>query len=366
MDYLRKKLGSEECVAQVPAFGRVMARALIWKVGRVLGFETEEIKAIAECFLKRPRRTLEMILGDNPNLKELARKDKRIKQLFTVLKTLEGLPYPSLTPSPTVVMADRPLTEYLPLMKWRGGKVLIQFDLKSVKELGLPKLILLEFKDLTIIERTVKMIHETHGKDINLEHLPLDNEKTFGLLKAGDTDGVFELQCSGIKELLRRLQPENFNELMAVLVLYRPGPLEAGMAEQYIAAKHGRRKPAYPHPLLELFLRETYGVLLYQEQIMEIAKRLAGYSPEEADLLRKALARKFPEELSEERRRFVSRALKRGLPLKLAEDIFYFLEKFAGYAFNKSHAASYALLSYQTAYLKAHFPSLYEKAVQSC
>ena len=365
IEYVRQKYGGEEFVAQIATFGQLKARAVVRDVGRALGFKPKEIDPIAKLIPEGPNVTLAEALAAEPRLRELAEKNERVGQLFAIARALEGLPRHSSTHAAGVVIADRPLTEYLPLMKGEKGEIITQFDMKAVEKIGLIKFDFLGLKTLTIIDHTLKLIREYYGREIDLDQLPLDDEKTFELLRRGETDGVFQLESSGMKDLLRRLRPTDFNDLIAVLALYRPGPLESGMVEQYIEVKHGRRKPDYLHPKLEPILRETYGVILYQEQVMKIAQELAGYSLGEADILRKAMGKKIPEVMAEQRERFVSGAVERGISRELAEHIFDLMEKFAGYGFNKSHSAAYALVAYQTAYLKAHYPLCYMAALLS-
>jgi len=365
IEYVREKYGGQEYVAQIATFGQLKARAVVRDVGRALGFKPKEIDPIAKLIPEGPNVTLAEALSAEPRLRELAEKDERVGKLFAIARALEGLPRHSSTHAAGVVIADRPLTDYLPLMKGDKGEIITQFDMKAVEKIGLIKFDFLGLKTLTIIDHTLKLIRKYYGKDIDPDRLPLDDEKTFELLRRGETDGVFQLESSGMKDLLRRLKPTDFNDLIAVLALYRPGPLESGMVEQYIEVKHGRRKPDYLHPRLEPILRETYGVILYQEQVMKIAQELAGYSLGEADILRKAMGKKIPEVMAEQRERFVSGAVERGVSRELAERIFDLMEKFAGYGFNKSHSAAYALVAYQTAYLKAHYPLCYMAALLS-
>ena len=365
IEYVRSKYGGKEYVAQIATFGQLKARAVVRDVGRALGFKPKEIDPIAKLIPEGPDVSLEKALSAEPRLRELAEKDERVARLFAIARALEGLPrHPSIHAA-GVVIADRPLTEYLPLMKGEKGEIVTQFDMKVVEKIGLIKFDFLGLKTLTIIDQTLKLIRQYYDREIDLNAIPLDDEKTFELLRRGETDGVFQLESSGMKDLLRRLSPTDFNDLIAVLALYRPGPLESGMVEQYIEVKHGRRKPDYLHPRLEPILRETYGVILYQEQVMKIAQELAGYSLGEADILRKAMGKKIPEVMAKQRERFVSGAVERGIDRGLAEHIFDLMEKFAGYGFNKSHSAAYALVAYQTAYLKAHYPLCYMAALLS-
>lgn len=365
VEYVREKYGGKDYVAQIATFGQLKARAVVRDVGRVLGFKPKEIDPIAKLIPEGPNVTLEMALSSEPRLRDLIQKDERVAQLFAVARALEGLPRHSSTHAAGVIIADRPLSEYCPLMKGDKGEIITQFDMKAVEKIGLIKFDFLGLKTLTIIDHALKLIREYYHQDLDLDRIPLDDPETYALLCRGETDGVFQLESSGMKDLLRRLKPTDFNDLIAVLALYRPGPLESGMVEQYIEVKHGRRKPDYLHPKLEPVLKETYGVILYQEQVMKIAQVLAGYTLGEADILRKAMGKKIPEVMAEQRKRFVSGAVERGISRETAEHIFDLMEKFAGYGFNKSHSAAYALVAYQTAYLKAHYPLCYMAALLS-
>lgn len=365
IEYVRNRYGGADYVAQIATFGQLKARAVVRDVGRALGFKPKEIDPLAKLIPEGPNVSLEKALATEPRLRELAEKNERVGKLFAIARALEGLPRHSSTHAAGVVIADRPLTEYLPLMKGDKGEIITQFDMKAVEKIGLIKFDFLGLKTLTILDRAVKLVREYHGEEVDLNRIPLDDPRTFELLRRGETDAVFQLESPGMKDLLRRLQPTNFNDLIAVLALYRPGPIESGMVDQYVEVKHGRRKPDYLHPKLEPILRETYGVILYQEQVMKIAQELAGYTLGEADILRKAMGKKIPEVMAEQRQRFVSGAVERGIDRRLAEHIFDLMEKFAGYGFNKSHSAAYALVAYQTAYLKAHYPLCYMAAVLS-
>ncbi len=365
IEYVRKKYGGKDYVAQIATFGQLKPRAVVRDVGRVLGFKPKEVDPIAKLIPEGPDVTFEKAFSAEPRLRELVEKDERIRQLFSIARALEGLPRHSSTHAAGVVIADKPLTEYLPLMKGDKGEIVTQFDMKAVEKIGLIKFDFLGLKTLTIIDHTLKLIKDYYGEEVDLENIPLDDPATFELLRKGETDGVFQLESQGMKDLLRRLQPSDFNDLIAVLALYRPGPLDSGMVDQYIEVKHGRRAPDYLHPKLEPILKETYGVILYQEQVMKIAQVLAGYSLGEADVLRKAMGKKKPEVMAEQREKFVKGAVERGIDKETAEHIFDIMEKFAGYGFNKSHSTAYAMVAYQTAYLKAHYPLCYMAALLS-
>ncbi len=363
--YVREKYGGQEYVAQIATFGQMKARAVVRDVGRALGMPYPEVDRIAKLIPETAGITLDQALAQEPHLRELVEKDPRVAELIAIARVLEGLPRHSSTHAAGVVISDAPLTNYCPLMKGEADEIVTQFDMKAVERVGLIKFDFLGLRTLTIIDHTVQLVKEHYGEEIDLERLPLDDPKTYELLRRGDTDGVFQLESSGMKDLLIRMQPSNFNDLIAILALYRPGPLESGMVDQYIKAKHGEVEVTYLVPELEPILKETYGVIVYQEQVMKIAQVLAGYSLGEADILRRAMGKKKPEVMAAQKERFVRGAVERGIPEDKAIQIFDLMEKFAGYGFNKSHSAAYALVAFQTAYLKAHYPLCFMTALLS-
>ncbi len=356
IEYVTKKYGGEDHVAQIITFGQMKARAVIRDVGRGLGMSYQEVDRIAKLVPERLNISLEEAIRLEPKLMELSKKDERISRLLTIAKALEGLPRHSSTHAAGVVISDKPMMEYLPLTKGQEGETITQFDMKDVEKVGLIKFDFLGLKTLTVIDTALKLIERHHGERIDLSSIPLDDDKTFELLKRGDTTGVFQLESSGMKELIRRLKPSTFTDLIALVALYRPGPLESGMVDDFVKRKHGEVEVEYLLPELEPILKETYGVIVYQEQVMKIAQELAGYSLGEGDLLRRAMGKKIPEVMEAQKDRFMKGALERGVDPKKAETIFDLMAKFAGYGFNKSHSAAYALIAYQTAYLKAHYP----------
>jgi DNA polymerase-3 subunit alpha len=354
IEYVAKTYG-QEYIAKIATFGSLSARQAIRDVGRVLGFKPKEIDPIAKMITPGPQTTLQEEVK-RPEIQRLMESSPRIRELFEIALKLEGLPrHPSIHAA-GVVISGVPVVEVAPVMKMDEDEVVVQYDMKACEAVGLIKFDFLGLKTLTIINNTLKLIKEAEGKEIDLNSIPLDDPKVFELLSSGETDGVFQLESEGMKDLLRRLKPTDFNDLIAVLALYRPGPLGGGLVDRYIETKHGRRAPEYIHPLLEPILKETYGVIVYQEQVMEIARALAGYTLGEADLLRRAIGKKEKELMQNLKSDFIERAKSRGIAEEIAEKVFDLIEKFADYGFNKSHAAAYALLSYQTAYLKAHYP----------
>ncbi len=363
--YVREKYGGRDYVAQIATFGQMKARAVVRDVGRALGMPYPQVDKIAKLIPETLGITLKEALAAEPRLRELVEKDEKVRELISIAMALEGLPRHSSTHAAGVVISDAPITEYCPLMKGEEDEIVTQFDMKAVEKVGLIKFDFLGLKTLTIIDHCVRLVKEHYGVEIDLDRLPLDDEKTYELLRRGETDGVFQLESAGMKELLVRMRPSEFNDLIAILALYRPGPLESGMVDQYVKAKHGEIEVKYLLPQLEPILKETYGVIVYQEQVMKIAQVLAGYSLGEADILRRAMGKKKPEVMAAQKERFVKGAVERGIPEEKAVQIFDLMEKFAGYGFNKSHSAAYALVAYQTAYLKAHYPLCYMTALLS-
>ena len=354
IEYVAKTYG-KKYIAKIATFGQLKARQVVRDVGRVLGFKPKEIDPIAKMISPGIDVSLEKELK-RAEFKKLMQRNEKLNQLFELAKKLEKLPRHVSQHAAGVVISGKPIIEVAPLMKGDEGEILVQFDMKSCETVGLIKFDFLGLKTLTIIDHTLKLIKRYEGIDLDINDIPLNDEKTFELLRKGETEGVFQLESEGMKELLKRLKPSDFNDLIAVLALYRPGPLEGGLVDQYIETKHGKRKPEYLHPLLEPILKETYGVIVYQEQVMEIARAFAGYTLGEADLLRRAIGKKQKELMESLREEFVSRSIQRDIPREIAEKVFDLIEKFADYGFNKSHSAAYALVAYQTAYLKAHYP----------
>lgn len=354
IEYVAQTYG-ENNIAKIATFGQLKARQVIRDVGRALGFKPKEIDPIAKLITPHPEVKL---AGEvlRPEIQELMQRHPKIKELFDLALKLEGLPRHASQHAAGVIISPIPIDELAPLMKGDEGERVVQYDMKACETLGLIKFDFLGLKTLTIIENTLKNLKTYENIELDINAIPLDDPKTFKLLQEGETDGVFQLESEGMKDLLRRLKPTTFYDLIAVLALYRPGPLEGGLVDQYIETKHGKRKPEYLHPLLEPILKETYGVIVYQEQVMEIARAFAGYTLGEADLLRRAMGKKDKELMQQLKDDFVKRSVDRQIPQEIAEKVFDLMEKFSEYGFNKSHSAAYALLSYQTAYLKAHYP----------
>jgi DNA polymerase-3 subunit alpha len=354
--YVVEKYGGGDFVAQIITFGKLKTRAVIRDVGRALNIPLYEVDAIAKMVPDVLNISLDAALEQEPRLKDLAKNKPEVADLVNICRTLEGLPRHASTHAAGVVIADKPLVEYLPLYKGKKGEVVTQFDMKCVEKIGLIKFDFLGLRNLTVIANTLKLILAQGRTPPDLINLDLKDPDTYRLLESGETTGVFQLESSGMKDLLVKLKPESFDDIIALVALYRPGPLDSGMVDDFVDRKHGKKKVEYLVPQLEPILKETYGVVVYQEQVMKIAGDLANYSMAEADDLRKAMGKKIPEILAKHRERFMKGAADNGIPPDKAGKIFYLMEKFGGYGFNKSHSAAYSMIAYQTAFLKAHFP----------
>ncbi|MHB1730326.1 MAG: DNA polymerase III subunit alpha [Leptospirillum sp.] len=354
IDYVVKKYG-EDRVSMIATFGTMGAKGSIRDVGRVLSMPYSEVDKVAKMIPNALEMTLEKALGENPELKSLVEKEQRIQDLFTLSMKLEGITRHSSIHAAGVVISKDSLLEHVPLMRGSDGEIVTQFTKDDVEKVGLVKFDFLGLTTLTLIQDAVRRIHERHP-DFSIERIPLDDRETYELLSHGKTLGIFQLESRGMTDLIIKMQPENFEDLIALLALYRPGPINSGMVDDFIKRKKNPKEIIYELPELEPVLKETYGVIVYQEQVMKIANILGGFSLGESDLLRRAMGKKKPEEMEKMKDKFVLGAKGLGFPVKKAEQIFDLMAYFAGYGFNKSHSAAYALISYQTAYLKAHYP----------
>ncbi len=354
--YVVEKYGGGERVAQIITFGKLKTRAVIRDVGRALDIPLHEVDSIAKMVPDVLNISLDEALRQEPRLRELTEKKPDIAELIQISRILEGLPRHASTHAAGVVIGDKPLVDYLPLYTGKKDEVVTQFDMKIVEKIGLVKFDFLGLRNLTVIANTLSLISLQGKEPPDMDHINDDDPATYALLCSGDTTGVFQLESAGMKDLLTRLRPEFFDDVIALVALYRPGPLDSGMVTDFVQRKHGRKEVNYLVPELEPILKETYGVIVYQEQVMKIAGDLANYSMSEADDLRKAMGKKIVEIMAKHQERFVSGAEKNGIPHDKAAEIFGLISKFGGYGFNKSHSAAYALIAYQTAYLKAHFP----------
>ncbi|MEA3417470.1 MAG: DNA polymerase III subunit alpha [Thermodesulfobacteriota bacterium] len=354
--YIVNKYGGGDYVAQIITFGKLKTRAVIRDVGRALDIPLREVDSIAKMVPDVLNISIDEALAQEPRLNRLAKEKPEIENLIKICRVLEGLPRHASTHAAGVVIADKPLVEYLPLCKGKKGEVVTQFDMKCVEKIGLVKFDLLGLRNLTVIANTLSIIAGHGGTPPDFANLDFKDSDTYRLLASGDTTGVFQLESSGMRDLLVRLQPECFDDIIALVALYRPGPLDSGMVDDFVERKHGRKSVKYTIPELEPILKETYGVIVYQEQVMKIASVLASYSMAEADDLRKAMGKKIPAIMAKHNLRFVQGAKDNGIASDKAKKIFELIEKFGGYGFNKSHSAAYALIAYRTAFLKAHFP----------
>ncbi len=371
IDYVADRYGRDR-VSQIITFGSLAARAVVRDVGRVLGLPYGFVDGVAKLIPFELGITLADALEKEPELARRHRDEDEVRDLIDLAQRLEGLARNAGTHAGGVVIAPSPLTDFTALYCESGGtNVVTQFDKDDVEQVGLVKFDFLGLRTLTIIDWTVRMINEARRAageaPLDLASLPLDDVETYRLLKSCRTTAIFQLESRGMKDLVRKLQPDCFDDIVALVALFRPGPLQSGMVDDFIARKHGRATGAidYLHPSLAGILKPTYGVILYQEQVMQIAQTLSGYTLGGADLLRRAMGKKKPEEMATQRSVFVEGAVERGVPAARAGQIFDLIEKFAGYGFNKSHSAAYALLAYQTAWLKAHHPEAFMAAVLS-
>ena len=355
INYVVGKYGREN-VAQIITFGTMMAKAAVRDVGRALDMPYGEVDRIAKLVPNRLNITLGEAIQEESRLSELQEADPKVDFLLKTAQKLEGLTRHASTHAAGVVISPRPLIEFVPLYRGSKNEILTQYAMGDIESLGLLKMDFLGLRTLTVIRYTLELVRETSGVDLIPEMLPLDDPDTYALLGEARTLGVFQLEGSGLREILRKLKPEVFEDLIALVALYRPGPLGSGMVDDFIRRKHKQVPIVYDHPSLEGILKETYGVILYQEQVMQIASVMAGFSLGEADLLRRAMGKKQLEIMAQQRQKFLEGARGRGIPEGVAAKVFDQMEFFAGYGFNKSHSAAYALVAYWTAYLKAHYP----------
>ncbi len=373
--YVRRKYG-EASVAQIATFGTLAARAAIKDVGRVLDVPLERVNQLTNMIPKTLHITLDESLAQSTDLKQAYESDPEVRELIDIARKLEGTNRQSGVHAAGVVIANGALTDYVPLQRairkgddgsTRNGEAVVttQWVMGDLEKVGMLKMDFLGLRTLTLLDNAVRMIQKTRGIQIDIFKLPLDDPETYALLQRGDAKGVFQLESDGIRELLKRMKPDNIRDIIAIMALYRPGPLEGGMVDDYVNIKHGRQKATYAHPVLEEVLAETYGVMVYQEQIMRILNRLGGIELASAYACIKAISKKKFDIIDQRRTEFVKGAQERNLPKETAEEIFELIVKFGGYGFNKSHTAAYAQVGYQTAYLKAHFTPEFMAALLS-
>lgn len=351
--YVTNKYGNDK-VAQIITFGKMQAKAVIRDVGRALNIPYGEVDSIAKMVPNILNISLDMAIQSEPRLQEEEKKNEKVKKLLNLSRALEGLNRHSSTHAAGVVISDVPLVERVPLCKSPKDEIVTQFSMNDLQAVGLTKFDFLGLKTLTVIKNSLQFIKEGRGEDINIDRLPLDDHKTYQLLMKGNTDGIFQLESSGMKDILLNMKPDCIEDIIALIALYRPGPMN--MVPEFISRKQGKTKIVYEIPDLLEILRETYGVILYQEQVMQIASAIGGYTMAEADILRKVMSKKKTSEMEQEKPKFLDGAKKKKIPEKKAKKIWDQMETFAEYGFNKSHSTAYAIISYQTAYLKANYP----------
>ena len=363
IDYVREKYGAEN-VAQIITFGTMAAKSVVRDVGRVVGKPYGFVDAIAKMIPGGPGVTLTEA-KEVPQLAEAIKNDAEIKKIIEIGEKLEGLSRHAGMHAAGVVITPEPVTNYVPLYRTNRDEIVTQFDMRVVEKMGLLKMDFLGLRTLTVIDDAIKSAKQVDGADIDIDTIPLDDPEVFRLFQEGRTKGVFQFESSGMVDVLRRARPTRFDDLAAFNALYRPGALDVGMVDEYVKRKNGTSKAKYLVPAMKEILEETYGVIVYQEQVMQIAQRVAGYSLGQADLLRKAMGKKDAAIMAAEREQFVAGAEKNGYEKKKANEIFDYIEPFARYGFNKSHSVAYALVAYQTAWLKVHYPRHFMAALMS-
>lgn len=360
LEYVRERYGRDH-VAQIITFGTMAARAAVRDVGRALGFPYVFCDKISK--LIPFKLTLNQARTSVPELQKMEREDPQVRRLLDTAQKLEGVARHSSVHAAGVVVTPDSLVEHVPLQQASANDdtIITQYEMHAVEDLGLLKIDFLGLKNLTILQHALRLIRETRGVTLDLQKLPLDDTATYRNLQEGLTTGVFQLESTGMKRYLKDLKPTELEDIVAMVALYRPGPME--LIPEYIAGKHGLKQPVYLHPALEPILKKTHGIAVYQEQVLEIARQLAGFTLGQADVLRKAIGKKIPKLLREQRDMFVQGAEAKKVPKQIAEKVFDFIEPFAGYSFNRAHAVCYALIAYQTAYLKAHYPAEFMAAL---
>ncbi|HEY87170.1 MAG TPA: DNA polymerase III subunit alpha, partial [Dehalococcoidia bacterium] len=360
ISYISQKYGPDH-VAQIITFGTLGARAALRDVGRALGMPYSDVDRVARLVPFAPGITLARALDENSELRNIYYEDAIVRNLVDLAMRVEGIARHASTHAAGVVISKEPLTRYVPLQRVSKDNgeatVMTQFSMDDIAQIGLLKMDILGLANLTILSKAKEIIYQSRGIDIDLGYIPMDDAKTFDLLSSGETTGVFQLEGAGMRRYIKELKPTTFSDIAAMVALYRPGPMEH--IPTFIKAKHGLEPIHYPHPALASILEGTYGVIVYQDQVLFIVQALAGYSLGQADIFRKAMGKKIPEVMKKERRNFVAGAKKNGFSTEVASEVFALIEPFAGYAFNKAHSVSYALIAYQTAHLKANYPAEY-------
>ena len=366
IEYVSNKYGKDR-VAQIISFSRLNTRAAVKDVGRVMDIPYARMDTLSKMVPEDPKMNIELALKQSSELRNAYENDKEVREIVDTARSLEGLVRHDTIHAAGVVIADNELNKYTPLQR-KGGEdseVVTQYDMYNIENLGLLKVDLLGLRNQSLLELAVNLINERYDGELDIDSIPMDDAETFKLIQRGETVGTFQLASPGMRALMRDLVPTRFEEIIALIALYRPGPLSSDMHKVFVEQKHGRKAVSYPHPSLEEVLKETYGVIVYQEQAMRISQVLSGYSGLEADQLRKAMAKKQEDKMAEHRDKFIGGACDRGVEKSVATRVFDLIEKFGGYGFNKSHSTAYAFVSYQTAYLKAHYPSEYMAALMT-
>jgi len=364
IEYVVKKYGKDN-VCQIITFGTMAARAVVRDVGRVLSIPYAEVDKIAKIIPLTVNITLDQALKQKAELKELYENNVQVKKLIDLSKTLEGLTRHASTHAAGVVIAPSELTNYVPLFKGSRDEITTQFDMKIVEQIGLLKMDFLGLRTLTVIDDALKMIEENYSKKIDIDNIDLHDKEVYKLFARADTVGIFQFESNGMRDYLRRLKPENLTDLTSMNALYRPGPLDSGMIDTYIDRKRGAQDITFDHPKLEKILKDTYGVIVFQEQVLQIANALAGYTMGKADILRKAMGKKQIELMAEQKKEFLSGCEKKKIPPEIASSVFDQIETFARYGFNKAHSTGYAYVAYQCGYLKVHYPEEFMAANMS-
>ncbi len=355
IEYVVKKYGTTN-VAQIITFGTMMAKAVLRDVGRVMNLPYAEVDRIAKLVPNELNITLTQALEQEPELKRLHQSDPTVRQLIETAMSLEGLSRHASTHAAGVVISHEPLINHVPLCRLGESQITTGYSMGALEKIGLLKIDFLGLRTLTVIQETLDLVVQTRGERIDIDRIPLDDAATYTLLARADTIGVFQLESSGMRDLLKKLKPTVFEDLVALLALFRPGPIGSGMLDDFMKRKHGLVAIRYDHPTLEPVLKETYGIMVYQEQVMRIASEMAGFSLAQADLLRRAMSKKTPEVMDQQRKAFIDGCRRNNISEKVAEKVFSLIEYFSGYGFNKSHSTAYAMISYRTAYLKANYP----------
>lgn len=354
IEYVRRKYGTAH-VAQIITFGTFAPRSLIRELIKTLSVDQQDAQFILKEIPLQSKQNLVGMINDSPELTEYIKQSQKLKLLFSIAVRLEGIPRHISTHAAGVVISEQPLIEHVPLTTGAGETYLTQYAMNDLEAIGLLKMDFLGLKNLSLIERVLKSIHYSVGNELHLENIPNQDENTFNMLRQGRTNGVFQLESQGMKRVLKELQPTNFEDIVAVNALYRPGPMD--FIPNYIARKHHKEQVSYPHRDLEPILSKTYGVLVYQEQIMQIAKQIAGFTLGKADILRRAVSKKNQQVMADEREHFIKGCIQNGYNQKVAEEIFGWIVRFSNYGFPRSHAVAYSKISYQLSYLKAHYPA---------